>query len=49
MRKLLYSVALLVCLGGVVVSVFANEDTLILLFSLLALLLYAALWIGEVL
>ncbi len=47
MRKPLYSAALVVSLVGAVASVFANEDTLILLFCLLALLLYVALWLGE--
>lgn len=42
-RKLLLSVALVIALVGAVASVFANEDALIILFCLLALLLYAAL------
>ncbi len=45
--KVLCAAALLVSLGGAVVAVFANEDQQILLFCLLAVLLYAALWIGR--
>ncbi len=45
--KVLSAAALLVSLGGAVVAVFANEDQQILLFCLLAELLYAALWIGR--
>jgi hypothetical protein len=39
----LLCVALVIALGGAVASVFANEDALIILFCLLAVLLYAAL------
>ena len=45
--KLLCSGALVASLVGVVVSVFANEDKLIILFCLLALFFYAVLRIGE--
>jgi hypothetical protein len=45
--KVLCATALLVSLGGAVVAVFANEDQQILLFCLLAVLLYTALWIGR--
>jgi hypothetical protein len=45
--KVLLAGALVVSLVGVVASVFANQDALILLFSLSALLLYLALRIEE--
>ncbi len=45
--KVLCAAGLLVSLGGAVVAVFANEDQQILLFCVLAVLLYAALWIGR--
>ena len=45
--KLLCSGALVASLVGVVASVFANEDKLIILFCILALFLYAVLRIGE--
>ena len=45
--KVLCAAALLVSLGGAVVAVFTNEDQQILLFCLLAVILYAALWIGR--
>jgi hypothetical protein len=46
-RHLLYSVAFLACLVGVVTSVLAGEDTLAIIFCLLTLLLCAVIWIGE--
>jgi hypothetical protein len=45
--KLLFSGGLVASLAGAVVSVFAGEYALIILFCILALLLYTALWIGE--
>ena len=46
-QKLVLAGALVVSLGGVVASVFANQDALILLFSLSAVILYVMLWIEE--
>ena len=46
--KVLAAVALLVSLAGAVAAVFANEDGLIILFCLLAVLLYGALNFLEV-
>ncbi len=46
-RHLLYAVAFLVCLVGVVASVLAGEDTLAIFFCFLTLLLCAAIWMGE--
>ena len=45
--KLLFSVGIVASLGGVVASVFAGRDALVILFSLLALLLYGALRIRH--
>jgi hypothetical protein len=48
-RNLIYSVFILVSLGGAIISVFTGEYGLVILFCLLALFLFATLWILEVL
>lgn len=46
-QKLVLAGALVISLGGVVISIFANQDALILLFSLSSVILYVMLWIEE--